>query len=179
MKSFNELSEIIEARNIITHYGYSVDSMPVKVKHILLDKGIIVKEMDLPNGISGVLDTRGKKPLVLINSIHSENRQRFSMAHELGHFLLQTSFTGVHMDKATYFRSNLSAEGTDIYEKKANRFAAELLIPTDFLLIKLQEYPDLIDSDDDSPIQSLAEDFKVSTAALTFKLSGVLKGLRF
>jgi Zn-dependent peptidase ImmA (M78 family) len=176
MKSFNELQEIIEAKKIITHYGYSVDSIPVNVKHILIDKGIIVKDMDLPNGISGVLDTRGKKPLVLINSTHSENRQRFSMAHELGHFLLQTSFTGVHMDKATYFRSNLSAEGTDIDEKKANRFAAELLIPTNILLVKLQEYPDLIDSDDDSPIQDLANDFMVSTAALMFKLSGVLKG---
>jgi len=179
MKLFNELPEIIEARNLIAQYGYSVDSIPVDVKRILKDKGIIIKEMDLPNDISGVLDTRGKKPLVLINSSHKENRQRFSMAHELGHFVLQTSFTGVHMDKATYFRSNISAEGTDIDEKRANRFAAELLIPTDILLVKLQTYPDLIDSDDDSPIQGLANDFKVSTASLMFKLGGVLKGQRY
>ena len=177
MVLFNELPEIVEARKIITLYGYSVASIPVRVKEIIIDKGIFINEMDLPNGISGVLDTRGKKPIVLINSTHSEKRQRFSMAHEFGHFLLQTSFSGVHMDKATYFRSNLSAEGTDIDEKRANRFAAELLIPTNILLVKLQEYSDLIDNDDDLLIQNLANDFKVSTAALIFKLSGVLKGL--
>jgi len=179
MKSFYDLPEIVEARNLITQYGYSLDSVPIDVKSILIDKGIIVKEINLPDDISGVLDTRGQKPIVLINSSHSENRQRFSMAHELGHFILQSSFSGVHMDKATYFRSNLSAEGTNIDEKRANRFAAELLIPTDILLAKLQLYPDLIDSNDDTPIQDLAKEFKVSSAALMFKLSGVIKGQKY
>jgi len=179
MKSFDDLPEIVEARNLIAQYKYSVNSIPVDVRTILKDKGIVVKEIYLPDDISGVLDTREQKPLVLINLSHSENRQRFSMAHELGHFLLQSSFSGVHMDKATYFRSNLSAEGTDIDEKKANRFAAELLIPTDILLAKLQLYPDLIDSNDDTPIQNLAKEFKVSSAALMFKLSGVIKGQKY
>jgi len=178
MAKFIDLPEIRAAQGLINRYGYTLETLPVDVARIIKDHQITLSVTPLPDDISGVLDTRGKA-IMLINSQHGEKRQRFSMAHELGHYLLQSGFSGVRMEKQAYFRSNLSAQGTDEDEKQANRFAAELLIPTSLLREKLDQYPDLIDDENDNLINQLADEFKVSTAALTIKLGGVLRGRQF
>jgi Zn-dependent peptidase ImmA (M78 family) len=183
MVKFEDLPEIKAARKIINAYQYTKDTLPVDIKRIMTDKNILVKYIELPDDISGVLDTRGDQPIVLIQKSHDKKRKRFSLAHELGHYILKSSPRGVHLDRHTYFRSNLSSAGTDLEEKKANRFAAELLMPSDILLeILLEDIPDLIDSDEENSLNALkrlAKLFDVSVAALTIKISGVLRGMRF
>ena len=183
MARFEDLPEIKAAKEIIIAYHYTKATLPVKIRQIMADKDIIVKDVDLPDNISGVLDTRGDRPIVLIQESHDEKRKRFSLAHELGHYILNSSHRGVHLDKHTYFRSNLSSIGTDIEEKKANRFAAELLMPSDILWeILSEDMTDLIDAEEDDGLKALkklAKKFEVSVAALTIKISGVLKGKGF
>jgi Zn-dependent peptidase ImmA (M78 family) len=174
--TYKDLPEIQKAQSLIREYGYTKDTVPVDVKTIIMDQGILLRQVCLPDDISGVLDTRSIA-IILINANHSRKRQRFSMAHELGHYFFQNRQGVIHTDRQIFFRSNLAKKGTDEDEKTANRFAAELLMPTTILREKLQIYPDLIDADDDSLIIKLANDFDVSTAALAFKLSGVIRSI--
>ena len=184
MVKFEDLPEILAAKEIVKVYKYTKNNLPVDIWMIMRGKSIIVKEVDLPNEISGVLDTRGSQPIVLIQGKHDDKRKRFSLAHELGHYILDSSMRGVHLDKHTFFRSNLSSSGTNLEEKKANRFAAELLMPSDILweILSGREMPDFIDSQEAEGIAALtelAEKFEVSVAALTIKISGVLRGKGF
>lgn len=180
MVKFENLPEIKAAKEIVNSYNYTKKKLPINIRKIMADKGIIVKDIELPDKISGVLDTRGEQPIVLIQKEHGEKRKRFSLAHELGHFILNSSPRSIYLDRHTYFRSNLSSSGIDTEEKKANRFAAELLMPSDILWeILSKDMPDLIDAEETEGLKALkelAKKFEVSIAALTIKISGVLKG---
>jgi len=85
----------------------------------------------LPDNISGVFIIKDKKLALGVNEGHSQTRQRFTIAHEIGHYLLHSNET-LHYDKNTtdseiFFRSDVSS----LNEIEANHFAAELLMPRD------------------------------------------------
>jgi Zn-dependent peptidase ImmA (M78 family) len=149
---------------------YNLYSIPVNVLVLASKLGIRVFEEALPEDISGILDLRNM-PIIMVNQDHVLNRQRFSIAHEIGHFLLHRP-TGIHVDKKTYYRNSKSTEGLDKIEIEANRFAAELLMPTDLVIREIEKYSDLIDSNDDV-ISVLADSFKVSATAMGFKIQNL------
>ena len=72
-------------------------------------------------------------PIIGVNSLHHPNRQRYTIAHELGHLELhrQLITSEVHVDKGfpVLMRDPKSATGTELHEIEANQFAAELLMP--------------------------------------------------
>jgi len=80
------------------------------------------------NNVSGFLFKNKGKHTIFMNTNTSESakRQRFTLAHEIGHFCL-----GHSEDNDTYFRPQdiNSSSGKDEYEVSANAFAAELLVP--------------------------------------------------
>jgi Zn-dependent peptidase ImmA (M78 family) len=86
--------------------------------------GVTVLFHPLEDDDSGVLLVKGDKAIVLINEKHHENRQRFSLAHELAHFHLHRQ-KGVEV----FHRDQISSLGTKRIEVEANAFAAELLMP--------------------------------------------------
>jgi Zn-dependent peptidase ImmA (M78 family) len=69
-----------------------------------------------------MVDSRESPPIISINADRSRTRQRFSIAHELGHLLLH--------DPGQRFRDNFSSMGLDLREIQANQFAAKLLMPS-------------------------------------------------
>jgi Zn-dependent peptidase ImmA (M78 family) len=150
---------------------FNLDSYPVSVENVAIKLGIIIFKELLPEDISGILDLR-TKPVIMINATHYPNRQRFSIAHEIGHFLLHRPTGSIHIDKQTFYRNTKSAEGLDEVEIQANNFAAELLMPTDLLTTELNKYSDLIDSNDDVVLE-LAKKFEVSTTAMGFRLQNL------
>jgi Zn-dependent peptidase ImmA (M78 family) len=158
----------ISPANILAQYN--LYSIPIDVSTLANKLGIRVFEEALPEDISGILDLRNM-PIIMINKDHVLNRQRFSIAHEIGHFLLHRP-TGIHVDKRTYYRNSKSAEGLDEIEIEANRFAAELLMPTDLVIREIEKYSDLIDSNDDV-IFVLANNFKVSATAMGFRIQNL------
>ena len=103
-------------------------------------------------------------------------RRRFSIAHEFGHFILH-NHPGIHIDKGFFFRNKISEEVNNPNEIEANRFAAELLMPKNFIVQALQNYSKNFFEDD--IIERLARDFKVSKAAMGFRLQnlGYLTGI--
>lgn len=124
---------------------------------------------DVGEDVSGLLFREGNQVIIGINSEHHRNRQRFTLAHEIGHHQLH-SHTPLYVDKVfpVRRRDQRSAEAVDIEEIEANAFAAELLMPAKMLEQEPELQRDIIDHERD--IAALAERYGVSQQAMTFRL---------
>lgn len=87
-------------------------------------------EDDLPGEVDAIC-IMTKKPLVVVQKIQAPNRKRFTLAHELGHIIMpwHHGMISCHTDTEDI------VDGTDyrIMENEANSFAAELLMPSNWL----------------------------------------------
>lgn len=126
--------------------------------------GLRVFALELPMGVSGILkhDSSYGTPseyVIFVDSKEPAVRQRFTAAHEIGHYLLHRgSIHGKIEDNYL-----LRAEGmSNQQEVEANAFAAELLMPWN--LINQAMDIGLTKVDD------LAEHFKVSRLAMGIRL---------
>lgn len=156
---------------------YGINEAPVDVTALAEKMGIKVLPTEADDSLSGFL-FRGEgaqQPVIGVNSAHHERRQRFTIAHELGHYVLHGSEKIHYDDKSRGFqvhlRSPISGEGSDRLEIEANAFAAELLMPASFLEKDLQDvvYLDVIDTD--PVLDELVDRYQVSKRSLTLRLS--------
>lgn len=109
--------------------------------------------------VAGFLDI--DKKTIYINNADAPNRQVFTIAHELGHWLLHKEIIKENPSKYSVFlRRPLAFKENDFMEKEANCFAANLLVPKKFLL----DYKDIAD------ISTLAQIFIVSQEVIGFRL---------
>jgi Zn-dependent peptidase ImmA (M78 family) len=155
------------AQKLLKHYG---ETLPVNVAEIAQACGISIRMEKLEDTVSGMLVIKGNKVTIGVNANHHHNRQRFTIAHELGHYLLHKGASGVFFDEALmFFRNKLSSEGTQAQEIEANAFAAELLMPESLLKEQIAIQP--IDAFDDAAVLRLAAQFGVSTQALIIRLT--------
>ena len=94
---------------------------------------------------------------ISINSLHNKKRQRFTLAHEIGHYIL-------HKEKNSEFKDTIMFrnEVLDPMEYKANEFAGELLMPEN----NLREYI----KNGTRNIGELANIFGVSAAAMKYRI---------
>jgi Zn-dependent peptidase ImmA (M78 family) len=148
---------------------------PVPVDQIARAQGIVVRYQPYEGDeLSGFLYRNRKAAVIGVNARHHPNRQRFTIAHELGHFLLhrESFYEEVHVDRAikVMLRSDLSSQGVNIEEIEANAFAAELLLPAEFLKQDLAELG-TVDVEDEHALKQLARRYRVSTQALLLRLS--------
>lgn len=105
--------------------------MPVDPVWIANQLGIDVLAVDLPPDVSAaIVKEEGSDPVILLSATDHRNRQRFSCAHELGHYAWRVDRGESHYTYAD-LRGEAAANGTDPEEIFANRFAAELLMPED------------------------------------------------
>jgi len=155
-----------------------ISKPPVDVESIIQKHfGIkLVQDEVLPDDISGVLDVdiKGRKT-ILVNSAHHKFRQRFCMAHELGHYLLHAQKMAYgFLDKESFFRSKPLKSKLSSKDIEANRFAAELLVPTPFLEKAIDELSekDVFDTDKDV-VKDLADKFNVSTMVVSLKFVNI------
>lgn len=155
------------------------DCPPVNVRKIAKRLGIEVKIESVDDDLSGFLyrEPKTERAVIGVNARHHPNRQTFTIAHELGHYLLHESET-VHLDSkkngyTLQLRNPASATGESINEREANLFAAELLMPAKFLAKELRKKEfDLLEDEllADSVLRSLAQRCGVSLQALTIRL---------
>lgn len=158
---------------------HKIKSAPVDVEKIVKALKISISLESVNDELSGFLyrDKKANRAVIGANKAHHENRQRFTIAHELGHFLLHEGET-IHLDSGprNSFTINLrnteSAKGEDDDEREANLFAAELLMPADFLAKDL-EGQDLDIFEENTFLPELASKYKVSVQALTFRLANL------
>lgn len=161
-----------EAERILKKHNSSI---PVNVEKIIQLEGICLRPEKLEDTVSGMLVMKENKAVIVVNSNHPKNRQRFTMAHELGHYLLHRKYANVFFDESlVFFRDDQSSEGKKYQEIEANRFAAELLMPESFLKKQLKSSPfDAFDDSNQSSLKELAKQLKVSVQALTIRLTSL------
>lgn len=148
-----------------------VSRAPVPVKKVASHLDIDVRFAPTKPDVSGALIVNGKEAYIAVNSTHHENRQRFTIAHEIGHYCLHKDGDHVHFDGdfRVYARNGRSALAIDVHEIEANQFAAELLMPTEMLrsdFVKLR-------AADESAIATLATKYRVSGKAMEFRLQNL------
>lgn len=157
-------------------------AMPINVGKIAKDLGITVLFEPNDDDVSGFLlrDVKKNKTVIGVNESHHPNRQRFTIAHELGHYFLH-DYEGFHFDRQNrglqlrkQFRDKNSSSGTDIEEKEANLFAAELLMPEEFIREDLERIESIdLFSEDQLPLDEMAKRYQVSTQALIYRLTSL------
>ncbi|MCX8559828.1 ImmA/IrrE family metallo-endopeptidase [Mycolicibacterium mucogenicum] len=100
---------------------------PVDVESIAMAMGIRVEYTYLRDGVSGMIEARpGVVPVIYVDKTEAPARQRFTIAHELGHYV-ERSNQGV-LDFAF-----IDERGTkyDLHEFYADEFAGNLLMPAE------------------------------------------------
>lgn len=139
-----------------------IKEAPVDVHKIAKLLGFSVIESDFPDNYSGEIFIEGKVKSIGINKHHTINRQRFSLAHELGHYLNAHEYfdeKGEMLENAEFDYHN----PVHRQEQEADRFAASLLMPKKFLVRDLES----IGLD----IDKLTEKYQVSEQAMWIRLT--------
>lgn len=123
------MRSVIKIRNVINNFvqEYGQLIFPLPVAELAALKGFNVKvftpKMDKTYDVSGVIDYDNES--IYVNEFDSPTRQRFTIAHELGHLALHQDHGNIVDFRNSIFNYNLSNEK----EIEANVFAAELLMP--------------------------------------------------
>lgn len=136
------------ANNLLA--SVSFDSPPVPLDDIVNKIGLKKVEFDFANELSGVL--KPERKIIGINKKNSPARKRFTIAHELGHYILGHDEIDFVDDK---FDRPLPKE------REANLFASMLLMPASLV----KKY-----FNDSQDIERLAAKFEVSEQAITIRL---------
>lgn len=139
--------------------------VPVDIEAIARKMGVDVR---YSRGIDGDVDISGKfyyennLPVCVVNCYDTEQRQRFTLAHELGHFVLGH---GNKIDRTESLYRNPNGY-QDYSEFQANAFAAELLMPK--ILVDF-----LIEEKNIVSVERLAEKLNVSQIAMKYRLKNI------
>lgn len=140
------------------------DNLALRIENLVqYIPDISLEYVEMDSTLSGSLSKRGGSWLIKVNKYHSLTRQRFTIAHELGHFIYHKDDyedDGQHeFIDTTFFRGMTSNN----FEYTANRFASELLMPE-------EDVRRLIDNDNIRSISDLALKFGVSSAAMLYRV---------
>jgi Zn-dependent peptidase ImmA (M78 family) len=142
---------------------------PVDVLKLCTDMKIDLVQEDLDDEVSGVLIMQ-RRPIIAVNRHHARSRQRFTIAHEIGHFVLHsTNKDQVFIDRAAIqFRNHMSSSGLDPNEVAANNFAAALLMPKGMLEEDLRSVDEALA---EVHVIRLAKKYGVSEQAMNIRLA--------
>ena len=155
------------ARQLLKHFG---KNPPIDIESLVEAHNIVIRTQELEDSVSGMLVIKDDRAIIGVNEGHHPNRQRFTLAHELGHFLLHRSASSIFIDASTvFFRDITSSDGSKVQEIEANAFAAELLMPEKQLRDMIRNQP--FDAFDEGAVRRLAAQFGVSAQALTIRLT--------
>src|SRR5947199_7758504 len=144
---------------LITEHG--IVSPPVPIEEIAVARGALVARNYVPGYESGFALREGSRWIIGVNTATSPRRQRFTIAHELGHLLMHegkpliTDYS-VRINN----RDPVSSMGTEPQEIEANAFAAAILMPRSLIWEELKREIDLAQaSSRDELIARLARTF--------------------
>lgn len=144
---------------------------PVKLGQIAKDLGVSVKVSSLKTGISGQIRREGDHYIIRVNRHEARERQRFTIAHELAHFLLHRSVIDNSPDGIidnVLYRSG----APERIEFEANRLAADIVMPYHLVEKKLEAFSGVVT---EAAIENLASSFQVSKAAMEIRLSNFVE----
>jgi len=153
---------IIEEKTEKILADFGINSIPVNVAEIAKKADVLIKRAPSKK-FSGLLYRKGHTAFMAISSSEPLVRQRFTVAHELGHFFL-------HPNKDTFieFRDNEKNISRGAKEIHANQFAAALLMPRKFIEKDVKNFKNTGLTNEE--VRFLAKKYQVSEEAMTFRL---------
>ena len=154
VKAKHEAVKLLEAYAIESPEEINVEDIAMAQGLLVLDGGLIGAEARLlHNGTSGI---------IRVKSNGNSSRRRFSIAHELGHWILHKNTT--ILDFCQSIEEGALTNKTTPLEIEANSFASELLMPR-FLFAPLcnQVEPNL------NEIKQLSETFDTSLTSTALR----------
>lgn len=105
-------------------------------KHTTRDPFVLAESLDililykyLPSNLLGMYLECSCRKAIILNSLRDENTHRITVAHEIGHHMLHPGYNRKFLMVHTLYNKGK-------LEKEADRFAAELLIPDEYLFTK-------------------------------------------
>jgi len=139
------------ALSLRAHWNLGSDPIPNLVE-FLEEEGIKVLALSLTENVSGLVCKVHRRegsdvPVIILNKDDTGERQQFTLAHELGHLLLDLS------------------EGVD-EEKASNRFAGAFLMPADILRAEVGKHRHSISLGE---LFQLKKIFGVSVQSITYR----------
>lgn len=151
--------------------------IPIPIVDIARDLGLRIYEThDFTKQESGSLRNEDGTYIIYVNAEHSSTKKRFTIGHEIGHFLKHKDLIGPNtehvdtvqriLDKNTLYRKDHPmTDEEERMEIEANAVAADLLMPEHLFIAAFHETND---------IEELAEHFWVSPAAAAFRAKVLL-----
>jgi Zn-dependent peptidase ImmA (M78 family) len=124
------------------------------------DLGLPVIVAALPQGIAGCCWREGERTVLWVNGTQAAVRQRFTLAHEVGHVRC-----GHDADVPVETFATIGGKSTDSREVQANAFAAELLAPAAGIRAAVEGEPSLED------VVLIAARFGISPIAALYRLN--------
>ena len=143
---------------------FSISSAPIPVESIAESLGIKISYAP-SNEYSGILIRKTDGVILMgINNSESIQRMRFTIAHELGHFLMDRQKVTVD-----YRNKNYESSAKPAKEKQADFFAANLLMPESFVKSDFES----VTSDNvflENDLEKMANNYQVSKEAMKYRL---------
>lgn len=141
----------------------------INLKKVANHLNVNLVKTELKDNVSGLFIFKSGKGNILYNKFENTARQRFTIAHELGHFILHKLPVSMTKKELKLYRNSESSTGEIKQEREANAFAAALLMPEKFIHTEIERAP----NDTIEAIKFLAKKFKVSEQAMTFRLANL------
>jgi len=149
-----------QAWNMLTKY--KIYQPPVVAAIIAEQEGLKVKitllKSEYRQTIAGLIDPTSRT--IIVNAEDPVSRRNFTVAHELGHFVLEHD-----IESPAYrilYRNSEKQINKDSIEQEADAFAANLLVPLSMLRECLETYPFATN-------QQLAQFFGVSMEVIKWR----------
>ncbi|MCJ8312012.1 MAG: ImmA/IrrE family metallo-endopeptidase [Saccharospirillaceae bacterium] len=168
---------MIDVENLLTHEQAELlankirktywDENKFPVDPVTIGRALSIRIVDvqLPENVAGALLKKiGEDPVIMLHADDPVNRKRFTLAHELGHYIYRMErghFDDQEIDHVDH-RNQDSRKGSDVEEISANRFAASLLMPQDQVKLLCKSTVDVFE---------LSKFFEVSTSAMKYRLN--------
>lgn len=152
----------IDTKDLEKIFSYQ-DKLPVAIGGLVRSFGLEAYRVDdMEDGISGAIVKENNKYIIYTNANEPIVRRRFTIAHELAHYLLHKNFIDNDLNgnltdakSGVMYRSKLS----NTNEREANQLASEILMPIQYLNKNIL------------PINLLAEKLQVSREAIKIRLN--------
>lgn len=112
------------------------ETAPVDVEGLTKALGLNLRYAYLDSNIAGMIEKSDDSYTITVNASDAETRQRFTIAHELGHYVHHRDRIGDGIEDNRMYRNTGAFHNTKIgalQETQANQFAANLLMPSELI----------------------------------------------
>jgi hypothetical protein len=153
------MTDLVDKLQMVrTYVGYF--GIPVNVIGLAHRLGLRIYNTPWPNNISGKIQKDKERGgpsgfAIFVNKSHPETRKRFTIAHEIAHYVLHEDKIGDGIFDDALYRSGLPEK----METQANGLAADILMPWERLMPLVSTDP-----------KELARQFNVSEEAMNIRL---------